>query len=435
MSGELRGCRGRPRRGLGEALIDRLRLDGARLGRMAAQIEALAELPDVEELAGSRALGGGLMAWERRRPVGVIGANYEARPNVTVDIASQFSSRATAGCSGPGRRRSARPVPSRRRGRPRMQGRPRSGRRPARPLARPGGRPRAGGPPRLIPLVILRGSGRPPPLARHAAGHGVERWPTPTAAGCLRRPAADPRALGLWAQPRPAGGLQPAQPAAGRPGPVGRGATAVPRGARGPGHRALPAAAPAPPRARMGAGRRQRGARDDRHGGGPGARGPARQRADVRDRGRDRHRRRRCGAAFVAPTPVRAPSGTPPRGCSTGSSSSARRRPASTWTTCPAHADPSPTATCISASTSVLPEGAGHPRRPAGPGVGAGDGRTGAIPLGRPRRLAMVQRPAARAGLVNGAHAHLHLHSTRDSAPAPARRGIRLTPVKVLFAA
>ena len=78
------------RGGLGDALIDRLRLDAARLGRMAAQIETLAQLPDVQELAGSRALGGGLAVWERRRPVGVVGANYEARPNVTVDVASQL---------------------------------------------------------------------------------------------------------------------------------------------------------------------------------------------------------------------------------------------------------------------------------------------------------------------------------------------------------
>ena len=75
---------------LGEALLDRLRLDEARLGRIAGQIETLAGLADVEPLAGARRLGGGLVVEERRRPVGVIGANYEARPNVTVDVASQL---------------------------------------------------------------------------------------------------------------------------------------------------------------------------------------------------------------------------------------------------------------------------------------------------------------------------------------------------------
>ena len=93
---------------LGDALIDRLRLDPVRLVRMAGQIETLAGLPDVEPLAGSRRLDGGLVVEERRRPVGVIGANYEARPNVTVDVASQLSSRATPGCCARAGPRSAR---------------------------------------------------------------------------------------------------------------------------------------------------------------------------------------------------------------------------------------------------------------------------------------------------------------------------------------
>ena len=82
---------------LGDALLDRLTLDEGRLARMAGQIEALAGLPDIEPLAGSRALGDGLVVEERRRPVGVIGANYEARPNVTVDVASQLVKSRNAG--------------------------------------------------------------------------------------------------------------------------------------------------------------------------------------------------------------------------------------------------------------------------------------------------------------------------------------------------
>src|SRR6185312_9827056 len=39
----------------------------------------------------------GLVLTERRRPVGVIGANFEARPNVVVDIASQFVKSRNAG--------------------------------------------------------------------------------------------------------------------------------------------------------------------------------------------------------------------------------------------------------------------------------------------------------------------------------------------------
>ena len=82
---------------LGDALLDRLTLDEGRLARMAGQIEALAGLPDIEPLAGSRALSDGLVVEERRRPVGVIGANYEARPNVTVDVASQLVKSRNAG--------------------------------------------------------------------------------------------------------------------------------------------------------------------------------------------------------------------------------------------------------------------------------------------------------------------------------------------------
>jgi glutamate-5-semialdehyde dehydrogenase len=90
---DVRAAEGR----LGDALVDRLRLDPGRLERMAAQIETLAGLPDVEADAGSRTLAGGLVVRERRRPVGVIGANYEARPNVTVDVASQLVKSRNAG--------------------------------------------------------------------------------------------------------------------------------------------------------------------------------------------------------------------------------------------------------------------------------------------------------------------------------------------------
>jgi glutamate-5-semialdehyde dehydrogenase len=82
---------------LAPPMIDRLRLDGERLARMAAQIASLAELEHVPALTGTRALPDGLVLQERRRPVGVIGANYEARPNVTVDVASQLVKSRNAG--------------------------------------------------------------------------------------------------------------------------------------------------------------------------------------------------------------------------------------------------------------------------------------------------------------------------------------------------
>jgi len=83
--------------GLGGGLLDRLRLDQARLEAIAAQLRALAEVPAEPSSRTVRELPGGLRLTERRRPVGVIGANFEARPNVVVDIASQFVKSRNAG--------------------------------------------------------------------------------------------------------------------------------------------------------------------------------------------------------------------------------------------------------------------------------------------------------------------------------------------------
>ena len=83
--------------GLTGALKDRLRLDDARLKGMADQLLELAEVPDEPDTRVIRELPGGLVAQERRRPVGVIGANFEARPNVVADIASQLIKSRNAG--------------------------------------------------------------------------------------------------------------------------------------------------------------------------------------------------------------------------------------------------------------------------------------------------------------------------------------------------
>jgi glutamate-5-semialdehyde dehydrogenase len=83
--------------GLTGALKDRLRLDDARLKGMADQLAELAEVPPEPSSRVIRELPGGLVAHERRRPVGVIGANFEARPNVVVDIASQLIKSGNAG--------------------------------------------------------------------------------------------------------------------------------------------------------------------------------------------------------------------------------------------------------------------------------------------------------------------------------------------------
>jgi glutamate-5-semialdehyde dehydrogenase len=75
--------------GIGTGLLDRLRIDEARLGAMEDALATLARTPDEPRLKVVRDLGDGNLVLEKRRPVGVIGANFEARPNVTVDMASQ----------------------------------------------------------------------------------------------------------------------------------------------------------------------------------------------------------------------------------------------------------------------------------------------------------------------------------------------------------
>jgi glutamate-5-semialdehyde dehydrogenase len=72
-----------------EGALDRLRLDGARIEAMVAGLEATALLPPIEREVSAWRLPNGLEVSERRVPIGVVGANFEARPNVAVDIASQ----------------------------------------------------------------------------------------------------------------------------------------------------------------------------------------------------------------------------------------------------------------------------------------------------------------------------------------------------------
>jgi glutamate-5-semialdehyde dehydrogenase len=84
-------------RGLPDGVRDRLRLDERRLAAMAAQLEILAGVPAEPASRKVRDLPDGLVLTERRRPVGVIGANFEARPNVVVDVASQLIKSRNAG--------------------------------------------------------------------------------------------------------------------------------------------------------------------------------------------------------------------------------------------------------------------------------------------------------------------------------------------------
>ncbi|MBM6577182.1 glutamate-5-semialdehyde dehydrogenase [Microvirga sp. SRT01] len=75
--------------GLTPALLDRLRLDAARLAGVADSVEAVAALPDpVGEAIDTRTRPNGLVLSRVRVPIGVIGIVYESRPNVTVDAAA-----------------------------------------------------------------------------------------------------------------------------------------------------------------------------------------------------------------------------------------------------------------------------------------------------------------------------------------------------------
>ncbi|WP_298440540.1 glutamate-5-semialdehyde dehydrogenase [uncultured Ferrimonas sp.] len=74
--------------GLDAAMLDRLLLNEQRLAAICADIDTVIALPDpVGEELESRLLDSGMRLSRRRIPLGVVGVIYEARPNVTVDIA------------------------------------------------------------------------------------------------------------------------------------------------------------------------------------------------------------------------------------------------------------------------------------------------------------------------------------------------------------
>jgi glutamate-5-semialdehyde dehydrogenase len=75
--------------GLSDALQDRLRLDTPRVSGLAAAVREIAELPDpVGRVLDTRTLASGVELTKITVPFGVVGSIYEARPNVTVDIAA-----------------------------------------------------------------------------------------------------------------------------------------------------------------------------------------------------------------------------------------------------------------------------------------------------------------------------------------------------------
>lgn len=76
-------------KGLSSAMLDRLRLDAARIEAMAAGIDQVATLPDpVGQVMETWTRPNGIAIEQVRVPIGTIGIIYESRPNVTADAAA-----------------------------------------------------------------------------------------------------------------------------------------------------------------------------------------------------------------------------------------------------------------------------------------------------------------------------------------------------------
>lgn len=75
--------------GMDAGKLDRLRFDVPRISASAQGVRHVASLPDpIGEIVRGYTLDNGLRLYQTRVPLGVIGMIYEARPNVTVDVAS-----------------------------------------------------------------------------------------------------------------------------------------------------------------------------------------------------------------------------------------------------------------------------------------------------------------------------------------------------------
>ena len=75
--------------GMDQGKLDRLRFDAARIAATARGVRDVAALPDpLGEMVRGRSMPNGMRLNQVRVPIGVIGMIYEARPNVTVDVAA-----------------------------------------------------------------------------------------------------------------------------------------------------------------------------------------------------------------------------------------------------------------------------------------------------------------------------------------------------------
>ncbi len=80
-------CKEAEASGMSAVMLDRLMLNENRLEAIVKDVMSVAALPDpVGETFDAHTLPNGLQISKRRVPLGVIGAIYESRPNVTIDI-------------------------------------------------------------------------------------------------------------------------------------------------------------------------------------------------------------------------------------------------------------------------------------------------------------------------------------------------------------
>lgn len=181
---------------LDEGALDRLRLDDERIAALGVQLSELAVLPPLERAEDAWELENGLRISVLRIPIGAVGANFEARPNVAVDVAGQLLKSLNAAVlrTGGAALRTVtvlvdevlRPALADAGMPPEAVGLVRSpDREGARILVSL---------PQVLPLVILRGSGETTAaLAREAAAHGVRTLAHAEGGGVLYiGAAADP---------------------------------------------------------------------------------------------------------------------------------------------------------------------------------------------------------------------------------------------------
>jgi glutamate-5-semialdehyde dehydrogenase len=182
---------------LDEGTRDRLRLDAPRIAELARQLRELAALPPLDRVEEEWTLENGLQVTVRRISIGAVGANFEARPNVAVDVAGQLLKSlngAVLRTGGAALRTVTFLVDEVLRPSLRNAGMPPEAVGLVRSPDREGARILVSLP-HVVPLVILRGSGETTAsLAQEAAQHGVRTLAHAEGGGVLYiHSAADPQ--------------------------------------------------------------------------------------------------------------------------------------------------------------------------------------------------------------------------------------------------